>query len=319
MTSERTLRVAFLGAGNVVRGLLEYWPKRDFPIDLRVVGVLRRSGAWRGEETVALDLDALACEPGVDPIQDADVVIDALPSVYPDGAPATTLLKSALERGIDVLTVNKGPLVAAYRDLNSQAHASGAKFHFCIDGVFPAVNTAVRDLRGATLTRMRAAANSTANLILTEMEAGRTFDESLAKAVAMEIAEPDPDQDIEGIDTAAKMVIMVNAATGSNFHLDDVRIQGIRDVDPRVAIDSGRAWKLVGVYDGESIQVGPKLYSKDDPFHGIRGTEKIVEFETVEMGQITIMGGASGRMEMAAAIAREILNMYMPQETAVLD
>jgi homoserine dehydrogenase len=312
MGSERTLRVAFLGAGNVVRGLLEYWSAHDFPLELRVVSILRRAGVWRGEETGNLDPDELDYAPDTDAIEGADLVIEALPSQYPDGEPATSLLKTALHRGIDVLTVNKGPLVAAYRDLNLQAHATGAKFHFCIDGVFPAVNTAIRDLRGATLTRMRAAANSTTNLILAEMEAGRSFEEALAKAVALEIAEPNPDQDIDGIDTAAKMIIMVNAATGSNFHLDDVRIQGIRDVDPRVAISSGRTWKLVGTFDAKSIWVGPRLYGKDDPFYRIRRTEKIVEFETIEMGTITIMGGASGRTAMAAAIAREILNMYVP-------
>lgn len=315
MSSERTLRVAFLGAGNVVRGLLEYWNARDFPITLRVVGVLRRSGVWRGDEPATVGLDALDYQPfpdgGFDLADGADLVIEALPSVYPDGEPATTLLKETLVRGVDVLTVNKGPLVAAYRELNLQAHASGTKFHFCIDGVFPAVNTAIRDLRGATLTRMRAAANSTTNLILTEMEAGGAFEDALRHAVEMQITEPDPAQDIDGIDTAAKMIIMVNAATESNFHLDDVRVQGIRDVDPRVAIRSGRTWRLVGTYDGESIWVGPRLYGKDDAFYRIRGTEKIVEFETVEMGTITIMGGASGRKEMAAAMTREILNMYV--------
>ena len=316
MSSERTLRAAFLGAGNVVRGLLEYWNRHHFPLELRVAAVLRQAGVWRGDLAGAIDLDALDYQAvtgsGIDAIEGADLVIEALPSVYPDGEPATTMLKEVLDRGIDVLTVNKGPLVAAYRDLNLQAHRTGAMFRFCIDGAFPAVNTAIRDIRGASLTHMRAAANSTTNLILGEMEAGRSFDEGLAQAVDLGIAEPDPAQDIDGIDTAAKMIIMVNAATGADFHFDDIRIDGIQNVDPQVAVSSGRTWKLVGTYDGESIWVGPRLYGKDDSFYRIQGTEKIVEFETIEMGTITIMGGASGRTEMAAAMAREILNMYVP-------
>jgi homoserine dehydrogenase len=311
MSSERALRVVFLGAGNVVRGLLEYWIARDIPISLEVVGILRQAGVWRGTLSGHFDPDDLDYSSGPDPLDGADLVIEALPSVYPHGEPATALLTEALDRGIDVLTVNKGPLVAAYTDLNRKAHASGALFHYCIDGVFPAVNTAIRDLRGATLTRMRAAVNSTANMILSEMELGKSFDESLVRAIALGITEPDSNQDIEGIDTAAKMVIMVNATTGANFHLDDVRVQSIRNVDSKVAISSGRTWKQVGTYDGESIWVGPRLYGKDDSFYGIRGTEKIVEFVTDEMGTITIMGGASGRQEMSAAIVREILNMYV--------
>jgi homoserine dehydrogenase len=280
-------------------------------VRIQVVSILRRAGVWRGNIAGPVDLDGLTYEPGLDPLDGAELVIEALPSVYPDGEPATTYLQEALRKGIDVLTVNKGPLVAAFTDLKHLAHDSGARFRFCIDGVFPAVNTAMRDLRGATLISMRAAANSTANLILSEMEAGKSFEEGLAQAIGLGIAEPDPNQDVDGIDTAAKMVIMVNAATGANFHLDDVRVQGIRDVDPRVAISSGRSWKLIGTFDGDSIWIGPRLYGKDDSFYSIRGTEKAVEFVTDEMGTITIKGGASGRREMSAAITREILNMYV--------
>lgn len=311
MADNKVLRVAFLGAGNVVRGLQEYWPAWRFPIELRVVAVFRRSGVWRGDVALDIDLASLQYTAGQDPLDGADLVIDTLPSVYPDGGPATGLLRNALDRGIDVLTVNKGPLVASLSDLRHRAHQSGARFRYCIDGVFPAVNTAVRDLRGATLTSMRAAANSTANFVLSEMEAGRSFEAALAEARRMEITEPDPMQDIEGTDTAAKMLIMVNAVTNASFTLNDVRLQTIRDVDPQVAARSGRTWKQVGVFDGDSIWVGPKLFSKDDLFYRIQGTEKVVEFVTEEMGTITIMGGASGRVEMAAALTREILNMYV--------
>jgi homoserine dehydrogenase len=161
------------------------------------------------------------------------------------------------------------------------------------------------------LKSARAAANSTANFVLNAMESGRSFDSALDEARRMHITEPDASQDIEGIDTAAKMIIMVNAVTHAEFTLDDVRLQTIRDIDPQVAVRSGRSWKQVGIYDGSSIWVGPRLFSKDDVFHRIRGTEKIVEFVTDEMGTITIMGGASGRVEMAAAVTREILNMYV--------
>ena len=64
-----------------------------------------------------MNLGELEYSKGLNPFHDARLVIEALPSVYPHGEPATSLLKSALERKIDVLTVDKGPLVAAYRQL----------------------------------------------------------------------------------------------------------------------------------------------------------------------------------------------------------
>src|SRR6478672_3820209 len=105
------LRVSLLGAGNVTRAFLAYWRDRDFGIELRVVSVLRKRGVWHGDEAATLDLDRLDYRTGADPFNHAQLVIEALPSVYPHGEPATSLLRTALERGIDVLTVDKGPLV----------------------------------------------------------------------------------------------------------------------------------------------------------------------------------------------------------------
>ena len=155
------LRVALLGAGNVTRAFLSYWRERNFGIELRIVSVLRRSGTWHGDETASIDLDRLNYGSGEDPFHDAQLAIEALPSVYPHGEPATSLLKSALEKGIDVLTVDKGPLVAAYSELAKAASTSGARLRFCVGGALPAVDLAQRDLRGTTIRRIRAILNGT--------------------------------------------------------------------------------------------------------------------------------------------------------------
>src|SRR4051794_12069144 len=149
------LRVSLLGAGNVTRAFLHYWQQRDFGIDLRIVSVLRQRGVWHGDEPASFDLDHLVYQSGLEPYNDSQLVIEALPSVYPHGEPATTLLKRALERGIDVLTVDKGPLIAAYRELANIAETSGARLKFCVGGALPAADIALRDLRGTTIRRIR--------------------------------------------------------------------------------------------------------------------------------------------------------------------
>ena len=126
------------------------------------------------------------------------------------------------------------------------------------------------------------------------------------------IAEPDPSQDLDGIDTAAKMVILVNAALGREFRLDQVRIQGIRNIDLETACDTGAVWKLVGTYENGSIRVAPELIPATDMFAGIAGTDKIAEFDTLEMGKLAVVGGASGRTQMGATMTKEILNLYRP-------
>src|SRR5262245_12277635 len=121
------LRVALLGAGNVTRAFLNYWNEHDFGIDLRIVSVMRQRGVWHGDEPATVDLNVLSYGAASDPFNGAQLVIEALPSVYPHGEPATSLLKAALERKIDVLTVDKGPLVAAYPMLADAARRSGAR------------------------------------------------------------------------------------------------------------------------------------------------------------------------------------------------
>jgi homoserine dehydrogenase len=307
------LRVALLGAGNVTRAFLAYWRDRNLPIELRVVSVLRSAGTWHGDEPASVNLDALSYNPGLEPFNNAQLIVEALPSVYPHGEPATSLLKSALSQGIDVLTVDKGPLVAAYSELAATAARSGARLRFCVGGALPAVDVAQRDLRGATITKVRAILNGTTNFILSEMhERNCSILEALQIAIERGIAEPDPSQDVDGIDTAAKMIIFVNAVLGLNIRMDQVEICGIRDLEIGPVREAGAVWKLVGTFENGSIRVAPELIPVSDIFAKISGTDKIAEFETPEMGKLAIIGGASGRTQMGATMTKEILNLYSP-------
>lgn len=304
------LKVALFGAGNVTRAFLNYWREKNFGIELRIVSVLRKRGVWHGDVSAKeIELDKLTYAPGVEAFNKAELVIETLPSVYPDGEPATSLVRSALRRKIDVLTVDKGPLVAAYRELSEIAKRSGARLKFCVGGALPAIDVALRDLRGTTITSIRAILNGTTNFILSEMHArGCSMEEALSVAVERGIAEPNPAQDLDGIDTAAKMIIIANAALGLDIRMDQVHIEGIQGVD--VGKTRNGVWKLIGTYGGGAIRVRPEIVPLTDVFSRINGTNKIVEFDSLEMGKLAAVGGASGRTQMAATITKEILNLY---------
>jgi homoserine dehydrogenase len=307
------LRVALAGAGNVTRAFLEYWRQHDHGIDLHIVGVLRRRGVWCGDEPASINLDGLEYVQKEDPLEKAQLLIEALPSVYPHGEPATSILRTALGRGVDVLTVDKGPLVAAYTELADLANRTRARLRFCVGGALPAIDVARRDLRGTTIRRIRAILNGTTNFVLCEIHrTGCTMQEALNVAIKNGIAEPDPSQDLSGIDTAAKMVILVNASLGKSIRLDEVQIRGIEKIDASVARSAKAVWKLVGTYENGAVRVEPELIPDDDLFSKINGTDKIAEFDSVEMGRICIAGGASGRLQMGATMTKEILNLYLP-------
>jgi len=302
------LRVSLLGAGNVTRAFLNYWQQHPFGIDLRIVSVLRQRGVWHGDEPASVDLDRLDYRKGLEPFNNSQLIIEALPSVYPHGEPATSLLKAALEQGMDVLTVDKGPLVAAYRELSSIAEKSGAQLKFCVGGALPAADIALRDLRGTNIRRIRAILNGTTNFILSEMQTRKcSMDDALKIAIERGIAEPDPSQDLDGIDTAAKMVILVNAALNQDIRLDQVVVRGIREIRPK----DNEIWRLVGTYEEGRIRVEPESISPADIFSTIHGTDKIAEFDSVEMGRLSVIGGASGRIPMGATMTKEILNLLL--------
>jgi len=170
----------------------------------------------------------------------------------------------------------------------------------------------MRDLRGTTIRKVRAILNGTTNFILSEMDRrGCSLREALDVAIDRGIAEPDPSQDINGVDTAAKMIILVNATLGQNIRLEHVRIRGIHDVDLETARRANSVWKLVGTFEDGKIRVEPELIPTDDVFAKVGGTDKIAEFDSVEMGKLAVLGGASGRMQMGATMTKEILNLYL--------
>lgn len=61
------------------------------------------------------------------------------------------------------------------------------------------------------------------------------------------------------------------------------------------------------------MHVAAEMVAEDDLFSRVAGTDKIVEFDSVEMGTLAVIGGASGRMQMGATMSREILNLYCPR------
>jgi len=130
----------------------------------------------------------------------ADILFEATSLSPRDGQPAIDHIRAALEMGAHAITANKGPIVHAYEELNCLAVANGRKFLFestVMDGV-PIFSLFRDNLPTIHLNGFRGILNSTTNVILSGMEEGLSFDESLAKAQQIGVAETDPSNDIEG-------------------------------------------------------------------------------------------------------------------------
>ena len=219
----------------------------------------------------------------------ADVLFEATSLSVSDGQPAIDHIRAALQLGAHAITANKGPIVHAYEELSSLAAAKGRRFLFestVMDGV-PIFALFRDNLPAVHLRGFRGILNSTTNVILSGMEDGLSFDESLAKAQQIGVAETDPSNDIEGWDAAVKVAVLIRVLMGVPIRLGEIQREGIGKLsgeDVRAARSAGRPYKLVcraqRTSQGVTASVRPEQVPLSDPLAWVAGTSLIVYFET---------------------------------------
>lgn len=217
----RRVEIVLVGYGRVGRALAALLHERGagvaqrYGLDLR----LRRVITSRG----VLDLpggglpsgDLLGDLPGdLSWAVAGDVLVDATPTDLTSGQPGLAYLRAALGAGMHGVALSKGPLVVGWMELQQLAAQKGVRLMVsgATAAALPAGDTLVYSLTGAEVLSIEGVLNGTTNYILGRMEQGLTYHEALAEAQARGIAERDPRLDVEGWDTAAKMVILANLA-----------------------------------------------------------------------------------------------------------
>lgn len=217
-----------------------------------------------------------------------DVLFEMTSLNAPTGQPAIEHLIAALESGAHAITANKGPVVHGYRELMALAKEKKKQFLFestVMDGV-PIFSLFSRGLPVMDLRGFSGVLNSTSNVVLSEVERGRSFDEAVKRAQAMGVAETDPTQDLDGWDSAAKVAAIATVLMGIPTHIDDVQRTGIRQLSEekiRSVRAAGMRYKLVCRVerrgDGVDCRVAPELLLLSDPMAGLEGTSSAIRFD----------------------------------------
>jgi homoserine dehydrogenase len=218
----------------------------------------------------------------------ADVLFEATSLNAPTGQPAIEHLIAALKYGAHAITANKGPIVHAYRELTTLAREQGRQFLFestVMDGA-PIFSLFPLALPAAELRGFSGVLNSTTNVVLTEVEKGRSFDEAIKRAQAIGIAEADPSQDLDGWDSAVKVAAIATVLMGVPTRIDQVQRTGIRELSEekiRSVRAAGMRYKLVCRAtlrgDGVECRVSPELLLLSDPLAGLEGTSSAIRFD----------------------------------------
>ncbi|RLE04946.1 MAG: homoserine dehydrogenase [Candidatus Aminicenantes bacterium] len=271
------------------------------------------SSPWWQNGYSFLDAPVNKLSPGV-------VVLTTVSSME-TGEPGFAYLQQALSSGWHVVTADKGPLINNFRCLRREAERQGLslKYSTCTAAALPSVDVALTSLAGAEIIRVEGILNGTTNFILSRMEEGVSFEEALVEAQSKGIAEPDPTRDLEGWDTAIKILLLAQTIYDRDFQLAEVTREGIINLplkEVQVIKRQGLALKLLGIIKRHqkdiSLEVKLVPLEKEHPLYFVRGPEKGISFTTDSMSQVTVVGGKSDPRGAAAALIKDMINIFSP-------
>src|SRR5947199_839155 len=167
-------------------------------------------------------------------------------------------------------------------------------------------------LASDSITGVRGILNGTTNYILTRMEEGSvTLKKALFEAQTRGYAEADPTNDLEGLDTAAKVVIIANWVLKRHVSLKDLEITGVNKISPewlRKARKNRKKVKLIGSLDQSIASVKLEEVSLTDPVC-VPGIMNALSYSTLHTGQVTLIGPGAGGAQTASAVIRDLVDI----------
>jgi len=339
----RKINIILMGYGNVGKAFLKLVQQKEevcrkkYGLDLRFAAVIRRQKALfycqpqkpgrileklqdyvEGKNSIVWE-ENISLEEIIDTFQPG-VLVECTPTDSKTGGPGLRYIRLAFDRGWNVVTANKGPLVVDYQGLVDKARRNNLslKISGATAAALPTLDVAQNSLAGSEILKFEGIVNGTTNFILTKIGEGCDFSEALIEAQEKGIAETDPSQDVEGWDTAYKVLLLTNAIFQTSKSLSDVNVQGITQINPAFIQESqkeGKKLKLLGRMSRSeeefSLEVVLAAIDKTHPLFYVDGTEKGITFETDTMSTITVIGGKSDPIGTAAAMLKDLINIYM--------
>jgi homoserine dehydrogenase len=248
----------------------------------------------------------------------ADVLVETTPTNLIHGEPGWNHMLAALERGMDIVSANKGPLVLYYRKIQELAKAKGCRIFMsaATAAALPTLDVGMLCLAGSQIASIEGILTGTTNYILTRMQKDKcTYDTALREAQELGIAETDPSLDVEGWDTRNKLFLIASRIFEKDFDLEELKVTGINRIlseDIEKASADGKVIKLLGTARLENgtvtLKVEPQALEINHPLAAVNYSEKGISYLTDSMGRVTVIGGKSSPMGAAAALIKDLIH-----------
>jgi len=233
--------------------------------------------------------------------------------------PARSFVLKAIENGKHVVTANKALLALHGREIYAAAAAKGVEvlYEAAVGGGIPVLSAIRGNLAANNFATVLGILNGTCNYILTKMtKEGADFADVLKKAQELGYAEADPTFDIEGIDTAHKLSILLSLCFGTRVEFKDIHTEGISSIsslDINYARDFGYKIKLlaIGKRDGERIEarVHPTMIPVNYPLADVDGVFNAIRLTGDFVGPVMLYGRGAGMNPTASAVVGDVMEI----------
>lgn len=322
MAVERPVGVGLIGLGTIGTGVVKVLQRnaeriRDrlgFPLRLLRIADLDLDRD-RGVDLSGIRFDADAEGLIRDP--DVEVVVELVGGT---GA-ARRLSLAAIGAGKPLVTANKALLALHGAEIFGAAARRGVDvaFEASVGGGIPVLRALREGLCANEILSVAGIMNGTTNYVLCEMErTGEDFEVVLKRAQELGFAEADPTFDVEGIDAAHKLTLLVAMAFGIRLATKEIPTEGIREIAPvdlAVARELGYAVKLLGIArqhaagGGVEARVHPTLVPADSLLASVDGAMNAIAITGDAVGPTLYYGAGAGELPTASAVVADLMEV----------
>jgi len=315
MQTKQEVNIGLLGLGVVGSGVAHVLLEKKDSLAEQSGGpvILRKVAEKRSVELEPGLLTRNAEEILTDP--QIDIVIEVIGGEHP----ATEYIRQALANGKHVVTANKEVIAKHGHELFSLAkeHSVELRYEASVGSGIPLISSFQEGLAANDISAIYAILNGTTNYILTRMAQERLeFPVALKQAQELGYAESDPSNDIEGRDTAYKLVILVNLAFHAKLDPQEIYCEGIPHLavqDFLYAEEFGYVIKLLAIAKryGNTIEarVHPVFLPKESQLAQVNGVYNAIQAEGDLAGRLLFYGEGAGGMRASSAIVADVLTI----------
>ncbi len=313
--------LALLGLGTVGAGVVKLLESQRATLEeragcrltLRAVADLDVRTPREGVDLARLPLTTDAAQVLADPA--VDVVIELIGGLEP----ARTFILKALGAGKHVVTANKALLAHHGAELYAEARKRGVTLAFeaAVAGGIPLIRAVREGLVANRILSVIGIVNGTCNYILSKMtDEAQDFALVLKEAQAHGYAEADPTFDVEGMDSAHKLQILVTLAFRTFVDLKDIHTEGITRItqqDIAYARELGYRVKLLAIAKaadgGVEVRVHPTMIPATSPLAAVSGVFNAVFVTGDAVGDLMFYGRGAGQLPTASAVWSDIVEV----------